>query len=117
MMPNYFMVGNGTMNRHKIFGIDLLKELANSSKAGQWLLLKIKDGINYDNDYNPVVNIVSKELTSTEVQYLKRGYAELVAKDLVRRIKQGHYMINPNALIPPNYDEAIKVWDEAGKKE
>jgi hypothetical protein len=115
--PDYIMIGDGTVNEDGVKSIDLLDIVIEISKAGQWLLLKIKDGINYDNDYNPVVNIVSKELTSTEVQYLKRGYAELVVKDLVRRIKQGHYMINPNALIPPNYDEAIKVWDEASKKE
>lgn len=114
--PNYFRVGNGTMNRHKIFGIDLLDAGMDATKAGQWLIRKIKVGITYENDYSPVVKISRKELTKSEQNYLDKGYAELSAKDLVRRIKQGHYMINPNALIPPNYDEAIKIWDEAGKK-
>ena len=115
--PNYFMVGNGTMNKNKIFGIDLLTELVNCTKAAQWLILQIKSGITYDNGYNPVVKINRQALTSTEQQYLVKGYAELLDKDLVRRIKRSHYMINPNALIPPNYDEAVKVWNEAGKKE
>ena len=48
--PNYFMIGNGTMNKHRIYGIDLLRELANSTKAEQFLILAIKDGICYDND-------------------------------------------------------------------
>ena len=112
--PNYFMVGNGTMNKNKIFGIDLLTELVNCTKAAQWLILQIKSGITYDNNYNPVVRIDRQTLTSTEQQYLVKGYAELVDKDLVRRIKRSHYMINPNALIPPNYEEAIKVWNEVG---
>ena len=107
--PNYFMVGNGTMNRNKIFGIDLLRELANASKAGQFLLLAIKDGINYSNNYHPVVKVAGE--TQTELKYLKVGYKELFEKDLVRRVKRSHYMINPNAFIPPDYESAIEIWD------
>ena len=109
--PNYFMVGNGTMSKQRIFGIDLLRELANSSKAAQWLILKIKDGIAYENNYNPVVKVSSKVLTSTEQQYLAKGYKELKEKNIVKRIKNGHYMINPNALIPPDYSSAIEIWE------
>lgn len=113
--PNYFMIGNGTMNKHKIYGIDLLRELANSSKAAQFLLLMIKDGINYENGYNPVVKIVGE--TKYQQNQITEGYKELVAKDLVRRIKKSHYMINPFALIPPvDYEEAVKTWEQAGSK-
>lgn len=114
--PNYNRVGNGTMNKHKIQSIDLLTELANSTKAGQFLLLTIKNGITYGNDFNPVVRISKKLLTSTEQQYLIIGYKELLAKDLVRRVKNGYYMINPNALIPPDYASAIKVWESCAER-
>ena len=111
--PNFFRVGNGTMNKDKIESIDLLRELANSSKPAQFLLLAIKDGITWDNNYEPVVKVTGK--TSTEVQYIKAGYKELLERNLVRRIKRSYYMINPNALIPREYDKAKKIWDEAGK--
>ena len=108
--PNYFMIGNGTMNRHQIYGIDLLTELANTSKAGQYLLLAIKDGITWDNDYHYEVKVVGE--TSTEKQYIKAGYKELYDRGLVVRTKRAHYMINPNALIPPDYDSALAKWNE-----
>lgn len=107
--PNFLMAGSGAMNKHRIQSIDLLKELANSSKAGQYLILSIKDGIKFETNYNPVVKLVSN--TSTEKQYLLAGYKELHSRGLVKRIKQSHYMINPNALIPPDYDSAIDIWN------
>lgn len=107
--PNYFMIGNGTMNKHRIYGIDLLTEIVNSSKAGQYLILAIKDGITYENEYNPVVKVVGT--TKYEQNMIIAGYKELVERDLVRRVKKAHYMINPNALVPIDYISALKVWD------
>ena len=109
--PNYYRVGNGTMNRSKIKSIDLLREIAEASSPAQFVLLTIKDGITYENGYSPVVQIKSSTLTSTQQQYLKRGYKELHERDLVRRVKRGYYMINPNALIPVNYEAALAQWE------
>ena len=114
--PNYFKAGNGTMNKDKIQSIDLLRELAMASKAGQFILLAIKDGITYENNYSPVVTINRKTLTATQQQYLTTGFKELSAKDLVRRISNGKYMINPNALIPLDYEEALQIWDSVAKR-
>ena len=112
--PNYFMIGNGTMNKHKIYGIDLLRELANSTKAEQFLLLAIKDGICYGNDYSPIVKVIPE--TETQRQYIKLGYKSLLARELVIRIKKSHYMINPNALIPIDYEGSLRIWEEAVNK-
>ena len=112
--PNYFMIGNGTMNKHKIYGIDLLKELANSTKAEQFLLLAIKDGICYGNAYSPIVKVIPE--TETQRQYIKLGYKSLLARELVIRIKKSHYMINPNALIPIDYEGSLRIWEEAINK-
>ena len=112
--PNYFMIGNGTMNKHKIYGIDLLRELASSTKAEQFLLLAIKDGICYGNDYSPIVKVVPE--TETQRQYIKLGYKSLLARELVIRIKKSHYMINPNALIPIDYEGSLRIWEEAVNK-
>ena len=114
--PNYFMIGNGTMNKHKIYGIDLLKELANSTKAEQFLLLAIKDGICYGNDYSPIVKVVGE--TKYQQNMITEGYKSLSARELVIRVKKSHYMINPNALIPIDYEGALQVWEATvGKQE
>ena len=112
--PNYFMIGNGTMNKHRIYGIDLLRELANSTKAEQFLLLAIKDGICYGNDYSPIVKVIPE--TETQRQYIKLGYKSLSARELVIRVKKSHYMINPNALIPIDYEGSLRIWEEAVNK-
>ena len=107
--PNFFRVGNGTMNKKKIQSINLLQEMANASKAAQYLLLGITNGIEYSNDYHYVVKVIPT--TETQKSYLKQGYKELVQKNLVKRVKRSHYMINPDALIPLEYEEAKKLWD------
>lgn len=112
--PNYFMVGNGTMNKHKIYGIDLLRELADSTKAEQFLLLSIKDGITYDNGYSPIVKVVGS--TKYEQNMITEGYKSLLARGLVVRVKKSHYMINPNALIPIDYEQAMVDWNQAIEK-
>ena len=112
--PNYFMIGNGTMNKHKIYGIDLLKELANSTKADQFLLLAIKDGICYGNDYSPIVKVVGE--TKYQQNMITEGYKSLSARELVIRVKKAHYMINPNALIPIDYEGSLRIWEEAVNK-
>lgn len=108
-IPNYFRIGNGTMNKHKIQAINLVKASNACSSVGRWLIDRIMDGIGYDNDYCPVVKIVGT--TTAERSYLKKGYKELHEKGLVKRVKRGHYMINPNALIPVDYEAALKIWN------
>lgn len=108
-MPNYYRIGNGTINKHGIVSIDLLEETIQSSKAAQYLIKQIKSGAGWDNSYNYIVKVIG--ITSTEKQYIKAGYKELEARGLVKRVKQSHYMLNPNALIPLDYAEAIVLWN------
>lgn len=111
--PNYFMIGNGTMNKHKIYGIDLLRELANSTKAEQFLLLSIKDGITFENGYSPIVKVTGNN--KYEQNMITESYKSLLARELVVRVKKAHYMINPNALIPLDYENSILIWEESLK--
>lgn len=109
--PNYFRIGNGTMNRSGIQSIDLVRELVNMSKPAQTVLLWIKDGMvwnSYENRIEFVVRI--KPETDAQKQMLKKGLKELFAKDLVRRVSMGRYMINPNAIIT-NYEAQMLEWN------
>lgn len=108
--PNYFRIGNGTMNKNGIQSIDLVRELVNMSKPAQTVLLWIKDGMvwnSYENRIEFVVRI--KPETDAQKQMLKKGLKELFAKDLVRRVSMGRYMINPNAIIT-NYEAQMIEW-------
>ena len=109
MSKRFIMVGNGTMNKQGIGSIDFLEELVNSTKAEQFLLLSIKSGINYGNSYSPIVKVIGS--TKYEQNLITAGYKSLSARNLVRRTKKAHYIINPNAFIPLNYDEAIDTWN------
>lgn len=96
--------------------IDLIDVVIASSKAGQFLIQKIKAGMSWDNNYHFVTKIESKYLSSYEQKLIVEGYRELEAIDIVRRVKRGHYMLNPNALISLQYDEAIELWNSIGKR-
>jgi predicted transcriptional regulator of viral defense system len=107
--PSYFMIGDGTVNEHKTESINITKEGMAATKAAQWLINSVMDGIRHITDYSPVVKVIAE--TKHQKNMLSAGYKELYEKGLVRRVKRGHYMINPNALIPLDYEEAKKVWD------
>lgn len=106
----YYLDINGYMCPYDNCTIDFIREVAFASKAAQFLLLSIKDGIGYGNDYHHVVKV--QGTTKHEKNMISAGYKELVARDLVRRVKRGHYMINPNALIPIDYEQALKDWED-----
>ena len=104
-LPDYIIVSD-----------ELIDAVCTVSKAGQFVILAIQEGITYENNYSPVVTINRKTLTATQQQYLVTGFKELSAKDLVRRISNGKYMINPNALVPLDYEEALQIWNSAAKR-
>jgi hypothetical protein len=112
IIPNFYMIGNGNMNKHKIQSIDLLDEAMSLSKAGQYVLRMIKDGISFDNTDGEVY-ISMSDLTATNVTVFKKGYKELMSRNLAKRTKRSHYMINPNALIPLDYDLALELWEKS----
>ena len=112
--PNYYRVGNGTMNKHNIQAIDFIDAVMDMTKPEQFLIKEIKQGFYYDRDlegFTYITKIDSRLLTSTQKQYIVLGYKLLHNKGLVKRVKRGYYMINPNALVPSNYETAKQDWD------
>lgn len=109
VIPNFIVIGNGTMNRSNVQSINLLVESMDSTKAEQYLLKAIIKEINYHNDYKAVVKVLAK--SKHEKNMLSEGYKSLFMRGLVKRVKRSHYMINPNALIPPNYESALEIWE------
>jgi hypothetical protein len=110
--PNYYKVGNGTMNKDKIQARDFIDELIGLSKPAQRVIGWIKDGMKY-NPYDERVDFVVKIVpdANADKKMLQKALPELFAKDLVRRVKRGYYMIDPHA-ITTDFKEQLLVWNE-----
>lgn len=111
VQPNYFRIGNGTMNKHNIESIDLLNEVMKMTKAEQLVITTIKNAYAWDNQDNEAFIPLSRVLSKSNCVVFRKGYKILKDKNLVRRTKQGHYMINPNAYIPMDYQKGLELWD------
>ncbi len=108
--PSFYRIGKGTINMKGIISIDLLAELASMTKVESTALLTIRDSIQWDNPDGEVYISFSKDEKQKQKKFLE-GFKLLEAKNLVRRTKRSHYMINPNALIPLDYAKAAVLWD------
>lgn len=111
--PNYYRVGNGTTNRQGIESVDLLQAVMDMTKAEQLVVTAIKNNLQWDNKVGEVHIPLSKIFNRTKTVVFHKGFKLLRGKDLVRRTKLSHYMLNPNALIPLDFLEALKLWDES----
>ena len=108
--PNYIKIGNGTMNKHNIKSINLIAEICKMSDSGRYMIDKIQEKMvwnPFEDEIDFVVKVVAE--TDAEKKRLVRGFEELSSKNLVRRVKRGHYMINPNAIIT-DYSKQMRVW-------
>ena len=109
--PNYYRIGNGTMNKHRIKSIDLLGEVMAMTKAEQLVIATVKELLPWDSQTGEVYIKSSELFTKSEAVVFRRGFKLLKNKDLVRRTKQSHYMINPAALIPLDFQKALVLWE------
>lgn len=121
--PNYYKIGNSTVNKDGIESINLVKEMVRLSMPARQMIEMIMDRMIYDPFYygkdlqgkwigGVVFDVTIIPNDNTERQILKRGYKELREKNLVRRIKRSHYMINPKAVIT-EYARQMIVWEES----
>lgn len=81
-------------------GNDVFDKLIKIKSAGAhalyWSLVKAR---------NPQTNIVKYvAATPSDRVKLTRSYKELKAMDMLKRIKRGHYMINPKDVVPEKDD-------------
>lgn len=113
--PNFIMAGNGTTNREGIMAVHVFREFVDMSKPAIRTFNLILDAITWENRTGEV-KINMSDLESSQVQMFKKGFKELSEKGLVVRTKRSHYLINPNAIIPLDYEEALRIWNEAVSK-
>lgn len=108
--PNFYMIGNGTMNKYRIKSIDLVQAVTEMTKVEQRVIILIKDLVTFDNTDGVVYVKFSKDEKQQQKKFLE-GYKLLEKKELVRRVKPSHYMVNPSALIPTDYEAAKLLWN------
>jgi hypothetical protein len=114
--PPYIKVGNGNTNKYGVKSMDLIKEMTTLSPSALKVIGWIKDGMTWDPIAESVNFVVEVSLKNSKDKLaLKRGFKELHARDIVRRVKRGHYMINPNAIIT-DYNAQMAVWDAITEK-
>ena len=92
---------------------DLVQEMSTMTKPELWMtaeLIKRLDKLN--GTTLSVVPIKSSELDCTGKQYIKRAYKLLNKRGIVHRLKKELYMVNPDLMIPIEYNLAIRKWNE-----
>ncbi len=107
--PSFIMCGSGNGIENKgTYSMDYTEMLLGLSKpAGFMFGLLMKNRLAEEDNYGVqskykkrnLTFIVSKHMTSPEKKSLTKGYKELLAKDMVVRVKRGWYIINPRLVI------------------
>ena len=121
--PRYFRIGNGVRNtfmKKTTIPIDAINELTDMTVQELWTIKLLR------NNLIPREELVSKqlklrtscksiitasELTSGERQKFQTGYKRLYSKNLLKRIKRQHYILNPDFFIPYFYLDEKELFD------
>lgn len=114
--PYFYMIGTGDKRtQSKIEPINFLNEVIEMSKAEQFVIKTIVEKIGYSQEIGEAY-IPTSMFNSGEVQKWKKGIKALKEKQLVGSTKRSHFMINPNAFIPKEYENALTAWNKIVKK-
>ena len=113
-LPPFQAIGRSGMNNTaQIEGMEMNKILFNlsSNQNATWLFWLLDLNRNVKNN---IAVIEPTSLTDAEVKKLKRGYKALEELNIVKRVKNKHYLVNPKAIIPlaKHYPEVVNHWFE-----
>ncbi len=94
--------------------MDALEEVANMNSDEKFCFFTIKNEMRYDyiEDMVQYKVKIPKLATQAEKNMFSRGFKLLSSKGLVKRVRRGTYMINPDLLIPSNYNYWKVKWEE-----
>ena len=111
-LPPFQAIGrSGINNMTQDKGMEINKILfdLSSNQNATWLFWLLI--LNRDIKTNIAV-IEPSSLTEAEVGKLKRGYKVLETLNIVKRIKNKHYLVNPKAIIPLTkcYPDVVAHW-------
>lgn len=104
LLPSHTFIGKTAVgvSRDTMFNLS-------SNQNATWLFWLLD--LNRDIKTNIAV-IEPSTLSEAEIGKLKRGYKSLEELNIVRRVKNKHYLVNPKAIIPltKHYPEVVAHW-------
>jgi len=104
--PSFGMLVN-TTRRSKVTGLDMHSILQNLSKGSTWIYWEFIE--NRDSTTNTVYYMPK---TVADRRRLTKAYKELNKLQIIKRVRQGKYLINPDSFIPSDnkYEEVKILW-------
>lgn len=128
--PPYITVGNGVATKDfpEDVTMDAFKVFSKLSQAQQRLFIELKDIYVQQNMTNwqakrtvdnPNLVVLDKNKENEHHQTIRtrmsqnRNGTKLEQTGILKKVKNGIYMLNPYVFIPPyNFDKAVKEWKE-----
>ena len=107
--PPYFMCGSGGSNRNGD-SVDLIDKLADLSPSSIRLFRAMLKARNLE------TNMVQKADLSVDARYIYNHLPALVECSLVKRVKSTVFMLNPDAVMPPDIKTMRAIWLSLDKK-
>ena len=110
------------IGKHKMEdGMNIFEQMVDLSKNARWFFSELfriyKENYYLETDKPNIIRFKVTDYSNTDRKRASLGYSELVEKDIVRRYKNGWYMINPDVLAPFRYyEEAMKIWESLKKR-
>lgn len=108
--PPFFICGLGGTNRHGE-SMDLIDTLLGMPTASGKLFRAMVKARNVET--NEVDRTALLEQPGIDPRYIQNHMPAVVDSGLVRRIKRGTFIINPDAVMPPNGNAARAVWNRS----
>jgi hypothetical protein len=103
--PPFIMCGTGHKNNNGN-SMNIIDTMAEMTKPELFLFRMITDRMNLT---TMIGTTLSKSLTDSQKQQIKTGYKRLRTKNIIKRVRREHYMVNPDLIIPPEDYPRLKI--------
>jgi len=87
---------------------DLLTHIAEMTAAESGIYL----AVHHSMDHNTNLGKCERPKNASQNNAFSRAYAKLKRKEVLRRVRNDVYMINPMLVIPANWDASTQLWRE-----
>jgi hypothetical protein len=105
--PPFFICGLGGSNRHGE-SMDLIDVLLGMPTASGKLFRAMVKARNVET--NEVTRVALLQQPGIDSRYVQNHMPAVIASGLVKRIVRGQFIINPDAVMPPNAHGVRAVW-------
>jgi hypothetical protein len=111
--PPFFICGLGGSNRHGE-SMDLIDTLLSMPTASGKLFRAMVKARNVDT--NEVFRAALLQQPDIDPRYIQNHMPAVLASGLAKRIQRGQFIINPDAVMPPNAHGARTVWNSLNEQ-